>query len=170
MKTNLEDEEDSDEDDDDFDYDETALESFVTPLDDDDTSPDEYQIFRTVYDGVQAENPPWFQKLASGLNDDNFKSIQEVFKLGEQRLAAKRSKNIEKAGGSKLCRLISWNLYVFKTFYHFLQAINSNSSPFLDSLILHPALTTLDSAAEIKKQRIKKTFTKNYILVKTYLN
>ena len=88
--------------DDDFDYDETALESFVTPLDDDDTSPDEYQIFRTVYDGVQAENPPWFQKLASGLNDENFKSIQEVFKLGEQRLAAKRSKSIEKAGGTKI--------------------------------------------------------------------
>lgn len=102
MKTNLEDDEDSDEEDDDFDYDETALESFVTPLDDDDTSPDEYQIFRTVYDGVQAENPPWFQKLASGLNDDNFKSIQEVFKLGEQRLAAKRSKSIEKAGGTKI--------------------------------------------------------------------
>ena len=102
MKTNLEDDEDSDEEDDDFDYDETALESFVTPLDDDDTSPDEYQIFRTVYDGVQAENPPWFQKLASGLNDENFKSIQEVFKLGEQRLAAKRSKSIEKAGGTKI--------------------------------------------------------------------
>ena len=99
MKTNIEDDEDSDEDDDDFDYDETALESFVTPLDDDDTSPDEYQIFRTIYDGVQAENPPWFQKLASGLNDDSYKSIQEIFKLGEQRMAAKRSKDIEKSGG-----------------------------------------------------------------------
>ena len=48
MKTNTEDEEDSDEEDSEFDYDETALESFITPLDDEDTSPDEYQIFRTI--------------------------------------------------------------------------------------------------------------------------
>ena len=103
MKTNIEDDEDSDEDDDDdFDYDETALESFVTPLDDDDTAPDEYAIFRQIYDGVQAQNMPWFQKLASGLNDDSMKSIQEIFKLGEQRIAARRSKEIENAGGKPL--------------------------------------------------------------------
>ena len=61
MKTNLEDEEDSDEDDDEFDYDETALESFVTPLDDEDSSPDEYQIFRTVVQTLQTNNPQWYE-------------------------------------------------------------------------------------------------------------
>ena len=48
MKTNIEDDEDSDEEESEFDYDETALESFITPLDDEDTCPDEYQIFRTI--------------------------------------------------------------------------------------------------------------------------
>jgi len=99
MRTNLEDEEDSDEEDDEFDYDETALESFVTPLDDEDTSPDEYQIFRTVVQTLEAENPQWYGKLTSDLNQESVKSIQEIFKLGEQRQEARRSKNIEKAGG-----------------------------------------------------------------------
>ena len=100
MRTNLEDEEDSDEEDDEFDYDETALESFVTPLDDEDTSPDEYQIFRTVVQTLEAENPQWYGKLTSDLNQESVKSIQEIFKLGEQRQEARRSKNIEKAGGN----------------------------------------------------------------------
>merc|ERR1719510_1206105 len=99
MKTNLEDEEDSDEDDDEFDYDETALESFVTPLDDEDSSPDEYQIFRTVVQTLETNNPQWYARLTSGLTQENVKSIQEIFKLSEQRQESKRSKNIEKAGG-----------------------------------------------------------------------
>merc|ERR1712025_863872 len=55
LSTSIEDDEDSDEDDDDeFDYeDETSLESFVTPLDDEDTAPDEYQIFRSVVQEIQ---------------------------------------------------------------------------------------------------------------------
>merc|ERR1719228_1273098 len=65
MKTNIEDEEDSDEEDDEFDYDETALESFVTPLDDEDNSPDEYQVFRDVVQRVETNNPQWYGRLTS---------------------------------------------------------------------------------------------------------
>ncbi len=102
MKASLEDDEDSDEEDDEFDYDETALESFVTPLDDEDTSPDEYLIFRSVVQALESNNPVWYGKLTSDLTQDNVKSIQEIFKLGEQRQEARRSKNIEKAGGKKV--------------------------------------------------------------------
>merc|ERR1711879_690724 len=94
------DEDDSDEDDDDeFDYEETSLESFVTPLDDEDTAPDEYQIFRTVVQTLEQGNPGWYGQLTAGLTQDNVKAVQEVFKLCEQRQAAKRSKSIEQAGG-----------------------------------------------------------------------
>ena len=99
MKTNLEDEEESDDEESEFDYDETALESFVTPLDDEDTSPDEYQLFREITEGLQRENPQWYGRLTSDLTTENVKSIQEIFKLGQQRNEARRSKNIEQAGG-----------------------------------------------------------------------
>ena len=99
FQAHLEDDEDSDEDDDDFDYEETSLESFVTPLDDEDTAPDEYQIFRSVVTSIESGNPDWYRKLTGGLTPDNVKAVQEVFKLCEQRQAAKRSKSIEQAGG-----------------------------------------------------------------------
>ena len=101
LQTSIEDDEDSDEDDDDeFDYeDETSLESFVTPLDDEDTAPDEYQIFRSVVQEIQSKNPNWYGKLTGGLTQEHGKKVMEVFKLCEQRQEAKRSKSIEQAGG-----------------------------------------------------------------------
>jgi len=104
MKTNLEDEEESDDEESEFDYDETALESFITPLDDEDTSPDEYQLFREITEGLQRENPQWYGRLTSDLTTENVKSIQEIFKLGQQRNEARRSKNIEQAGGYQFCQ------------------------------------------------------------------
>lgn len=94
-----EDEDESDEDDDDFNYDETSLESYVTPLDDETTSVDEYQVFKSVIQEIQAANPAWYNKLTVSLSQDDQKAIQEVFKLSEQRQAARRSKSIEQAGG-----------------------------------------------------------------------
>ena len=41
-------------------FQETSLESFVTPLDDEDTAPDEYQIFRTVVQTLEQGNPGWY--------------------------------------------------------------------------------------------------------------
>merc|ERR1711963_816034 len=89
----------SDEEESEFDYDETALESFITPLDDEDTCPDEYQIFRTIVTAMERENPQLYGRLTSDLTTENVKSIQEIFKLGEQRQEARRSKKIEEAGG-----------------------------------------------------------------------
>ena len=43
-----------------FFFQETSLESFVTPLDDEDTAPDEYQIFRTVVQSLEQGNPGWY--------------------------------------------------------------------------------------------------------------
>ena len=40
-----------------------------------------------------------YGQLTAGLTQDNVKAVQEVFKLCEQRQAAKRSKSIEQAGG-----------------------------------------------------------------------
>ena len=48
IKINIEGDKDSDKEESKFDYDETALGSFLTPLDNEDTSPDEYQIFPTI--------------------------------------------------------------------------------------------------------------------------
>lgn len=102
MKTHIEDEEDSDEEDDEFDYDESTLDSFVTPLDDEDIAPDEYHIFRSVVQALESEQPQWYGKLTSDLTQEHVKSIQEIFKLGEQRQEARRSKSIEKAGGRSI--------------------------------------------------------------------
>ena len=119
-------------------FQETSLESFVTPLDDEDTAPDEYQIFRTVVQTLEQGNPGWYVfaktflhkincsftkyvlysfclhyrygQLTAGLTQDNVKAVQEVFKLCEQRQAAKRSKSIEQAGGKykKFVKIISF--------------------------------------------------------------
>ena len=75
------------------------MESFVTPLDDEDTAPDEYQIFRSVVQEIQSKNPNWYGKLTGGLTQEHGKKVMEVFKLCEQRQEAKRSKSIEQAGG-----------------------------------------------------------------------
>ena len=47
----------------------------------------------------------WYVKLMNGLSKEDLSSVQEVFTLSDQRLAARESKNIEKQGG-KLARLI----------------------------------------------------------------
>lgn len=104
MTTHIEDEEDSDEEESEFDYDETALESFTTPLDEEDTAPDEYQIFRAIVTQMEQENPQLYKSLTSDLTTENVKSIQEIFKLGEQRQEARRSKKIEEAGGYQFCQ------------------------------------------------------------------
>ena len=51
-----------------------------------------------------------YGQLTAGLTQDNVKAVQEVFKLCEQRQAAKRSKSIEQAGGKykKFVKIISF--------------------------------------------------------------
>ena len=48
---------------------------------------------------MERENPQLYGRLTSDLTTENVKSIQEIFKLGEQRQEARRSKKIEEAGG-----------------------------------------------------------------------
>ncbi len=48
---------------------------------------------------IEGQNPELYRRLTSSLTPNDGKSIQEVFKLAELRIAAQRSKNLEKAGG-----------------------------------------------------------------------
>lgn len=93
---------DSEDDDDDEDYEaneETALESYNTPLDDDNCPIDEYVVFKEVMQNVQMTDPAWYLALTGQLTDEQKKGLQEVFLLAEQRKAAAESKRIEQSGG-----------------------------------------------------------------------
>ena len=66
--------------------------------------------------------------MTAGLTQDNVKAVQEVFKLCEQRQAAKRSKSIEQAGGKykKFVKNISfytesWLEKFIQVFFFFIQ-------------------------------------------------
>ena len=69
-----------------------------------------------------------YGQLTAGLTQDNVKAVQEVFKLCEQRQAAKRSKSIEQAGGKykKFVKNISfytesWLEKFIQVFFFFIQ-------------------------------------------------
>ena len=59
---------------------------------------------------METENPQLYGRLTSDLTAENVKAIQEIFKLGEQRNEARRSKKIEEAGGKNN----ALSLYGFK--------------------------------------------------------
>ena len=98
------DEDDSDSDDDDSEcdiYDETSLENYTTPIDDEDTGVDEYQIFEETFKGLQASNLEWYNQLTSAMSADQQKAVQEIVLLANQRKAARQSKSIQMSGGEK---------------------------------------------------------------------
>jgi len=102
VNATIEDEEDDEDDDDDDEYDaceETSLEAYTTPLDDDDCPVDEYNIFREVLGGLQTSNPAWYQQLTGHLSENQGKALNEVITLANQRQAAQQSKAIEQQGG-----------------------------------------------------------------------
>ncbi|XP_024936416.1 importin-7 isoform X2 [Cephus cinctus] len=91
-----------DDDDDDSDYEaneETALESYVTPLDSDDTNQDEYVVFKEVMQNIERTDQPWYEALTSHLTSEQHKALQEIIVLANQRKAALESKRIEQSGG-----------------------------------------------------------------------
>ncbi|XP_034232484.1 importin-7 isoform X4 [Thrips palmi] len=93
---------DSEDDDDDEDYEaneETALESYNTPLDEDNCPIDEYIVFKDIMLNLQVADPAWYQALTGQLTEEQQKGLQEVFLLAEQRKAAAESKRIEQSGG-----------------------------------------------------------------------
>ncbi|XP_067127440.1 importin-7 isoform X2 [Centruroides vittatus] len=103
--TTIQDDDDDDDDDEEEDgIEETALESYTTPLDEEETPVDEYIIFKDLLQSLQAAEPNWYNALTSHLNTDQQKALQEVFLLADQRKAAAESRRIQKSGG-----------YVFKT-------------------------------------------------------
>jgi len=94
------DDDESEDDSDDCDiYDETSLENYTTPIDDEDTGVDEYQIFEETFKGLQASNLEWYNQLTSAMSPDQQKAVQEIVLLANQRKAARQSKSIEMSGG-----------------------------------------------------------------------
>jgi uncharacterized protein YciU (UPF0263 family) len=79
-------------------YEETSLESFTTPIDED-GSVDEYEVFKTVFETIQTNSPDWYAELVSGLTEQDGRFMQDVFTLCAQRKASKESKTIEQQGG-----------------------------------------------------------------------
>ncbi|XP_023028647.1 importin-7 msk [Leptinotarsa decemlineata] len=101
MSTTINDIEDnSDDDDTDFEpNEETILESYTTPLDEEDCAVDEYQAFKQVMTALQNQDPDWYNALTSHLTEAQRKTLNEVCILAEQRAAARESKRIEQQGG-----------------------------------------------------------------------
>lgn len=116
------DEESDDEDDDEGE--ETALEGFTTPLDEEEGEQyvDEYLVFSDVMRGrlmiiitnnltdqyffteLPSQDPTWFSMLSANLTEEQKKSLQQILTTAEQKRNQKRSDAIEKSGG-RLSRL-----------------------------------------------------------------
>merc|ERR1712240_929892 len=90
---------DSDEDEEYDGCEETSLEAYTTPLDEDDCMVDEYNIFKDVLGSIQSSNPAWYGQLTGHLTEVQGKALGDVITLASQRVAAKESKQIEQAGG-----------------------------------------------------------------------
>ncbi|XP_012261739.1 importin-7 [Athalia rosae] len=91
-----------DDEDDDSDFEaneETALESYTTPLDSDDTNQDEYVFFKEIMQNIEAADQPWYLALTCQLTSEQQKALQEIIVLADQRKAALESKRIEQSGG-----------------------------------------------------------------------
>merc|ERR1711936_1318120 len=100
VKASIEDEESESDSDDDYDgCEETSLEAYTTPLDEDDCPVDEYNIFKDVLGAIQGSNPAWYGQLTGHLTEVQGKALGDVITLANQRVAAKESKQIEQAGG-----------------------------------------------------------------------
>lgn len=78
---------------------ETVLESYTTPLDEEDCDVDEYQAFKQIMTAIQGQDPEWYNALTTNLTESQLKTLSEVCVLAEQRAAARESKRIEQQGG-----------------------------------------------------------------------
>merc|ERR1739844_256061 len=92
IETSIEDDSESDDsDDEDYDgYEETSLESYTTPLDEEENKIDEYQIFKEVMQQLESSQVDWYAKLVAPLSEQDKKSLQEVFLLANQRKKCQR--------------------------------------------------------------------------------
>ncbi|XP_067646959.1 importin-7 [Eurosta solidaginis] len=103
MKAEIKDDEDSDDEEEESvdDLNETALEGFTTPIDEDEeeNAIDEYVTFKEVFTALSTQDQAWYVLLTSGLTTEQTKALQEIVVTADQRKAAKESKLIEKRGG-----------------------------------------------------------------------
>merc|ERR1719219_1719478 len=97
---------------------ETAMEDYTTVIDEDGIPyegvtkdkdgvviqhdiPNEYGIFMHALEFVHANNSQLFQVMMGGLNEENQKYLVHCQEEAKKRLAADKSKKIEKSGGYK---------------------------------------------------------------------
>ncbi|XP_017479021.1 PREDICTED: importin-7 [Rhagoletis zephyria] len=103
MKAEIKDDEDSDDEEEESvdDLNETALEGFTTPIDEEEeeTAIDEYVTFKEVFSALSNQDPAWYALLTAALTTEQTKALQEIVVTADQRKAAKESKLIEKRGG-----------------------------------------------------------------------
>ncbi|XP_033221606.1 importin-7 [Belonocnema kinseyi] len=78
---------------------ETALETYITPLDSDDTNQDEYVVFKEIMQNIEKTDQNWYTALTNHLTAEQQKTLQEIILLADQRKAALESKRIEQSGG-----------------------------------------------------------------------
>ncbi|KAL1456808.1 hypothetical protein WDU94_001509 [Cyamophila willieti] len=88
-----------DDDDDDFEADETTLEAYTTPLDEENCTVDEYEVFKQVLYNLRSSDPQWYELLVRNLTPEQQKSLSDIVVLADQRKAAAESKRIEQSGG-----------------------------------------------------------------------
>jgi hypothetical protein len=69
------------------------------------------QVFKTVLTSIQEQNVDWYVKLMAPLKKSDLESVQEVFTLCDQRMAARESKNIEKQGGEHILLILHYNFF-----------------------------------------------------------
>ncbi|XP_045784073.1 importin-7 [Maniola jurtina] len=90
---------DSDDDEDDFEPDETAIECYTTPLDENDCTVDEYIKFKNTLSTLSTSEPALYHALTSVLSEQQQKQLNAIFVLADQRKAQQDSKRIEQSGG-----------------------------------------------------------------------
>lgn len=99
----LQNDEDSDADDDESDADlkETQLESYTTPIDEEESENaiDEYITFKEVITAISTHDQSWYALLTTGLTTEQAKSLQEIVITADQKKAQRESKMLEKSGG-----------------------------------------------------------------------
>jgi len=75
------------------------FEDYTTPLDAADCPVDEFVVFRETLEGLQQQQPDWYQALTAPLSEEDRKALQEAFTMAEQRKAAAHAEAIKKQGG-----------------------------------------------------------------------
>lgn len=93
---------DSESEDEDFDYEaneETVLEAYATPLDEETCEIDEFMTFKETMARLEKEGTDWYNQLTYGLTEEQKKSLMEISALADQRKAFRESKKIEQQGG-----------------------------------------------------------------------